>query len=468
MLEISTLLLAKLNEKGIEYLHWKGNSHVRDGFNGIGDADIFTPVGNKVEISQVLAACGFVRFETQNYLKRSDIEDWLGMDTASGILVHVHLHFNMIYGKNILNEYKVAIPQLCMEECIIIDGIKCQNPILEYLIFLHKIVSGSCKSQKKIQKNIEYFKKYMNNYDVDRILTKCGFGATESCYLKETMRKGIIEKRSYKKVSSILCKIVETDVSKFSLPSIKKRISHFATAHTNLFFRKKTCCKRGVSIAFLGQDGAGKSTLTNSLEKWGSWKLEIKRVYLGNGEHYFSWRKNLSTKIKKISILTPIRVLLTVQDFANLAKHTYKEIQKAQKYVGKGVIVMFDRYPQIVYPGINDGPKINAIYTNKVNNRFLRRIFLHYAKTEEYYLSKATAINPDIIFKLTLPPEESIRRKPFEDIALVTRKHNIIKSLQFPQSLTKDIDATQNFEDELIEIKGVIWDTIKRLNKNGN
>ena len=66
-------------------------------------------------------------------------------------------------------------------------------------------------------------------------------------------------------------------------------------------------------------------------------------------------------------------------------------------------------------------------------------------------------LSPDMVIKLLLPPEESIRRKPRENMDVIKRKHQIIKTLMFDGSETYTIDATKEYDKELLEIKSIIW-----------
>lgn len=227
------------------------------------------------------------------------------------------------------------------------------------------------------------------------------------------------------------------------------------------FLRKVPVNKRGVLIAFLGQDGAGKSTVTDDIVKWLNWKIEARKFYLGSGEHYFSWQK----KIKKIihssnPLLKILDGMLAVSDAKSLAKHSYKTLLKAKHYCRKGGIAIFDRFPQVQFVGINDGPKIRSNYLTKVTSPIIRGIVNHYAAIEEKYLKKASLIIPDLVIKLILPPEVSIQRKPQEDLENVKQKHEIIKSLEFPGSEVHVVDATMNYQLEMILIKNCIWDKI--------
>ena len=72
-------------------------------------------------------------------------------------------------------------------------------------------------------------------------------------------------------------------------------------------------------------------------------------------------------------------------------------------------------------------------------------------------LEKAVAHNPDIVFKLLISPEESVKRKPENKIDMMIKKHNVIKKLSFPTSDVIEIDASMIYEEEIVMIKQIIW-----------
>lgn len=224
--------------------------------------------------------------------------------------------------------------------------------------------------------------------------------------------------------------------------------------------------KRGLIICFIGQDGAGKSTVSNDILTWLRWKIEAKKFYLGSGDHYHSWKKNVIKKLSEGSknpLKKALTGILSVWDSVSLAHHVYKTILFANKYANNGGIAIFDRYPQIQYNGINDGPKIRCNVLPRIPGFLAKSIVKLFAQREEKYLLKASSYSPDIVFKLSLSVEESMRRKPEEVIENVQKKHDIIKSLEFNTSTVYEINAEQDYQQELLSIKNIIW---KHLQNN--
>lgn len=229
-----------------------------------------------------------------------------------------------------------------------------------------------------------------------------------------------------------------------------------------MFTRKIPMSGNGLIVAFVGQDGAGKSTVTQDIVKWMNWKIEARRFYLGSGDHYHSVFKMLRKKYeKKRGYAKKIASVCHILDLLKLSFHYKKVVRKAFLYVEKGGVAVFDRYVQNQFAGINDGPKIRSIYNNKTINKSIRAILNLLAFIEERNIQYATKYSPDVVFKLVLAPEESKRRKPEEEMDVIIKKHQIIQKLEFPNSKVYRIDAQMEYEDEILLIKKRIWSELQ-------
>lgn len=254
------------------------------------------------------------------------------------------------------------------------------------------------------------------------------------------------------------------------------------TKFNHCHIRRKTFPNTHLSICLLGQDGSGKSTVTVELEKWLNWKIDAHRFYLGSGEHYNSLMKRLISKVTKSKKSVPPKeksqydnkpahqgkkrkkntknffvATLVSWSLLRIAQRAYKEVKRANQYMGKGGVALFDRFPQTQFEGIYDGPKIGDYYRQSGLDFGIVKWL---AKRENHLIEKIQRYQPRLVFKLMLSPEESIRRKPFEKLEAVTRKHEITKQLQFPNSDVYTVDATQDYQQEIVFIKNQIWETL--------
>lgn len=459
MLLISEKLINSLNSSSIAYLHWKGNNHYEDGFNGVGDIDLLVSKNQKNEVHKLLIHLKFAHFNTQAAKFDQDIEDWLGFDYNTGKLVHLHLHFKMILGQLFPNQYVFTIEPFLYAKQDVKSHCFLQNPIIEYLLLLSRKYK-KCISNKKYAKNFDFLKSVLNNTEANHILRDIGLSQLDvELIISSIYNQNLVNEIFRKK---ILDRFIRTNC-KWPLIEFLNRTGMSTLTNLGFLYKKKTLTNKGFTLVFLGQDGAGKSTIAKLVEEWLSWKVETHNIYLGNGDHYFSWRKKMRDLMPSTFITKPIRALLTISDLKHLAKNNLRKMKNAQSLVENGCIIIYDRYPQIKYEGINDGPKIRINYADRMSYPILKSYVNYCSNIEEKLLAKSVNIKPNVVFKLMLTPEESIKRKPHEDIRQVEKKHEIIKSLEFPESRVEIIDAMQNFDSEILQIKRIIWETIINL-----
>lgn len=484
MLEISKKLFAAFNDSEVIYCSWKGNDHLDKCLSGIGDIDILVSNESKRKCYQTLKELEFLHCESQFGCRIPNVEDWIGFDNATGCLIHIHLHFSIVAGKYGIMEYDIPWASNALESRLLHKetNVYIIEPELELLtryalLTLSPSLLTSLKYRvkgyhipSKYKTEIEFLKSNIErdklHYYVTKLfpensgrliglIQKDDFTSLEFFELTNIYKKALREDRRYNVMIQWL-KEVNMMVSPL-VRKITKKVSPI-----NILTRKTPISGKAPIITFMGQDGAGKSTVVKDIRKWLSWKLEVSQFYLGSGDHYQPWEKRMQNRLHGSNnpIAKLIRKWLPFSYLSKLGKNVYTTIVKANKYANKGGIVLFDRYPQTQYVGINDGPKIRTSIMHHTKNGILHAIADFYAKREEKYLQKAVAYSPDVVIKLMLTPEESIRRKPHENYEAVKHKHEIIKSLKFDSAAVYTVDATQDYEKEIIEIKKIIWQHI--------
>ena len=215
--------------------------------------------------------------------------------------------------------------------------------------------------------------------------------------------------------------------------------------------------KDGFIIAFIGQDGAGKTTISNIMLERLKKDNDVKSMYLGSGENYSSIIKKVYKKLEKRNSNSFLKDVSGMLFYVQVAKRCATKTEISRKMTKNGTIVFWDRCPQIQFEGINDGPKLESKFGNS-ENVLTKLIYPYFRKKEMAYLKNAVDIQPDIVIRLHLSVEESMRRKPENDINKIKRKHMIVENLKFPKSEVIDIDATQPLEQEITQIYTYIED----------
>lgn len=481
MLNISRDLFKSWNEADVLYCHWKSNEHLLPGLNGDTDLDVLLSRDDQAKGEAILYGLDFLQCKSQYGSRYPGVDDWIGFDKETGALIHIHLHYQLVTGHKGMKEYYLPWTEVALQTRIFNNeyGVYTMEPNLEMVTLytriglkadiknLLKCLRGSFKLSKDTQREIAWLKERVNKEAVRKLLDTY-YGSRADNVLR-IMDKEMIGKEDFQRLRRI------TEVTFRNSRRIKSlvRVREFWHFAYNTYL-KKTLRKRvsillvkkvptngkGLTVAFLGQDGAGKTTVTKNLIKWWQWKMDVKYVYLGSGDNYTSWKKKLSRKMPGMSPFKYLSFFLTLLDIRDVTKKAYKNIISAEKYASKGGLVVYDRYPQLLYPGICDGPKIRVRLQKYLGNGFLSRMFMPLADSEEKNIKRIVEHHPDVVIKLLLPPEESIRRKPQENLDAVRQKHEIVKSLEFKSSDVYTIDATMPFNEELVMIKNIIWQHI--------
>lgn len=487
MLQKSKELFEVWNCNSLIYSHWKGNDHLMEGLDGDTDLDVLISPSDHDKGYSLLQEIGFKHFQSQYGSRYPNVEDWLGFDSETGKMLHLHLHYALMTGHTGLKEYELPWGREALETRIQDEesGVYIMNPNLELVSLYTRLIlkskwkwvraarKGSYQLEKHFEKEITYIKQRVDWDVVSEIAIR--YYGNSGLEFSEIVSSPVLTSEKYLRLYSIVLKSMNKYCRFHGVSHIVRRAFMGVIVPLRSIVRKKYNWQlithkvanpsHGLMIAFIGQDGSGKSTVTADIKKWLTWKIEAQRFYLGSGEHFNPIEKRVGNKLAKMEgrIWRPIRNVLSFRLIKKIADNAYTNIRRASKYVHKGGVALFDRFPQTEFANINDGPKIRSSVMPKVSSKIGKWLVGIYASKEEAKLKKAVAYQPDIVFKLTLSPEESIRRKPQENYESVKRKHEIIKQLAFPGSSVYNVDATMEYEQELRIIKRIIWKHIQEL-----
>lgn len=501
MLNICKELFDDWNSEKVRYCHWKSNEHLMKGLDGDTDLDVFVMPEDMPLTEELLERHQYIKFVPQKSARYPLVDEWIGFDYDTGKLVHIHLHYQIITGTKFNKEYVFPLNDQMISDRVIDDNtqVYVASPDLE-IIILYSRIALKAKDKKNIkvnrddQKEIDYLKAQT---DKERLQKNCQifFGNNAqsfyNCILSEKLSAQewyslfLMAKKwlaPYRKNSELYVKV-------------KYRYHYYRNIVMAVLRKKmkkhpitrKTLPNGGLSVCFIGADGSGKSTVSCDIQKWLNWKIEAERIYLGSGDHYNSLTKRLvlgftnkknssrtvtekkgevvqasaNAKPKKNSLKGRILrfgySVLSCRYLNQIAVRSYKEIKKAYKYVGKGAVALYDRFPQNQFPGLYDGPKIRERYAG-YKSTYIRLM----ADREEKAIENAQKYQPDLVFKLILTPEESVRRKPDHTLEEVAPKANITPKLEFKNSHVVEIDAAQPYEQEILQIKRTIWKEMLR------
>lgn len=501
MLKISKDLFDCWNNNSVVYCHWKSNEHLAEGLEGGTDLDVLLSPKDRELGCSILRDLRFVKFHSQFGSRYPNVEDWIGFDHGTGRLVHLHLHFALMTGHKGVKEYELPwIGEALSTRIQNQDtGVFIMNPTLELVSLYTRLILkanrnvvrdarvGRYRMGNHFQKEIAFVKKNVDE-DMLREISRRYFGKDWSEFV-HIVKQPELSAALYVRLNEIVSfamagysrfRGVSLHLRRVFYPVIiklKRRLSRWGRG---VLTRKVANPRGGFSVAFIGQDGSGKSTVTEEIKKWLNWKIEANRFYLGSGEHYNSLLKRIIShgvsikhkhdcvstspgvnsipqKKRKKGIRSFISTVLVSWNMLRIAKRAYRVLLAAEKYKRRGGIPLYDRFPQIQFEGIYDGPRIANYYKKTGLDFYLVRLI---ARREYSLFRKIQQWQPEVVFKLILPPEESIRRKPIENLDNVIQKHRVTQELVFPDSRVFTVDATQDYNNEILFIKRQIWESV--------
>ncbi len=489
-------LFRDLNEKDIIYVHWKSNEHILEGLMGKTDLDVLIPENQHDQVVECLKDNGYVMTVSMKWQLYPFVEDWIGFCSNTGIQTHIHLHMRLITGKPYVKEQYLPFDAEILQSRMLSElDVYVADPNLEIIILLIRTVikqsvfstilnnNGEFLFSKNVKREYEYLKKIVERDCINKFSSETLPGHEEliesiifeKCTNKRMLElKNIVNKEfeAYRRCNYISAVCLST----FRYYYIKLRSILKIALNT----KKTLASQKGLIITFIGVDGSGKSTISKKVQNDLNWKIDSRYFYLGSGDgstsilnrllrRYAIAKKSLSN-VDSTHVISKnnnpthkcgahgLKLLISNLNSVSNAKAKYKACKKMDTIRHNGGIAITDRYPQIQFIGINDGPHIVNLGSG------LFALINKWLKKKEYeYLEKACSYKPDIIIKLSIPFEVSRARKKDSSEESIKRKIEIIDSIHFDGSREYIVDNTGELEGTLLKVKNIIWDEIKRI-----
>ncbi|MBD5448757.1 MAG: hypothetical protein HDR28_01080 [Lachnospiraceae bacterium] len=470
MLDVCIKIFDELIKQEVNYCHWKSNEHLSDGLNGKTDMDLLVSKADAKKFSDILIKCECINVQPQFGSRYTDVEEWVGYDRETGKLIHLHVHYRMITGAKHVKEYILPWHALALDTKVLNGNIYVMEPNLELIILYMRIVLKEQESIRKMdrfvvpseyRKEILWLKKQIDRKILFNLIEKIWKKEKDNVlqlYCKEKLTKNDWAK--LQELARVQADIVRREkiLNLYSISASRKRLvgvkrSLKKSFEIVPFTTLKTLRGKGYVFVFIGCDGSGKSSVTEEIHKWLSWKLDCQKFYFGTGVGY---KKPIISRISSMAWLPDIvRKICRMMFYYQVSWRCVYMRLLLDFYIRRGGIAVCDRYPQTQFKGIYDGPKIQALQL--CNDSAWGRVFM---RREEKNIAKVENKKIDVLFKLMIPAEVALKRSPGHMLREVKRKAQITEKLQFSECDVYEIDATQPFEEEILEIKGIIWDKL--------
>lgn len=464
----SKVLLEALKKAGIRFAHWKGNSHLMKALEGQSDIELLIDPAHKEDFEEVMKKLSFKKATSPKWSTYPKVEDWIGFDSETGNLLHLHTHYTIVTGiKYVKHLYLPWLEEFFSQlKTDPKSGWPIPKPELEAIVLLIRIWA-KMPLNKRMKKNPEVPENSVQ--ELVQLLKDSSTGTlVKTCkQLKLKIPESFIlsiEKIKSKDDNAEIIKLAKFFYRQVKQYYRKPWISSLAQYYyfknylkfTSFFFRffaplsyRKKLNTGGKIFALIGSDGSGKSTLSNDLVNWLTYKIDTHYFYLGKAPfirsynkvifsptHFLQSENGLSKKLRKA--LGSVYHLL-------LPQKKLKMLHVAKGLSQSGSLVICDRFPQMNVLNMHDGPKLQ---NGKPSIKGQKELKL---------FEKFSELEPDIVFKLKVLPEIAAKRKASHSPDTIRVKCEKLEEISFKSAKVIEIDASKPYPNVLLEIKNEIW-----------
>lgn len=472
-------LFKAFHENDILYCHWKSNEHLDASFKGDTDFDVLFDRKQKDIIEKLFNKNGFVLFNAPYNRRYSEIVDFIGVDYEQNKIIHFHTHYHLEIGTSGLKEYHYTIEEEILSKRVFSTDFECYiiDPRYEFLLLIIRLslkVRSNWKSNFRHNNEVENSNRELRwlkeRVSLDQLINL--INKLEIPYEEEDIIRIYNNEFEYETLYSLSLK-------KNQIEDLKKE-SNFrmqATKWSKWFYfqygrvvrktglsyvvKRRVNPEGGFSIAVLGSDGSGKSTQMKELKKIFSTKIDVESFYLGSNKGSRSSFRKLLDLIEDKNLyfnIRPLERLLNLLFALTIGYEKKVRLKKALKLKNKGVLVLFDRFPQADNYTFNDGPLLKKAINSK------NIIYKSIGRYEKKLYSPSSDKYPNIIIKLIADPNVLAQRRNMS-LEQINTKQNSIIGLTFGNKVPIiTIDANMSINEVTSEILGIIQENW--LNQN--
>ncbi len=469
---VSTLFKA-LDERDISYIHWKSNEHLPAALRGETDLDLLVDPDDRSEFLGVLDRLGFVALEPPAVRKVPGIDGYLGLDPATGSLIHLDVHYRLVLGEQLVKNHHLPVESWLLDDAARMEGVAVPRPERELLMlyirsmlkttyrqFARSILTGGSPLPDRIRREASWLAGLVDVTLLPATAESSGLGIT-GVELIEFHRRATEDRIDWRYVfdnkRSLRARLRQHERLPRYLAGPKKAFLRLRSGRVlrrlGLGIPPRHLAASAPVVAVVGADGSGKTRLTKDLETWLGRKLVVHHLYYGQPKSG-AWFKLLNkpgsvvrNRAGSSGLLTKLARYTDGLKWLSLARARRAQFHKGRRWASQGETVIAERYPLPEFFDMEtpmDGPRLQR--TGPFANTELK-IY------REIDIPDLTIVlNTDVATlrdrKLDLTLEEHVA------------KVEAVESLPAAEGRTF-IDAASPYEDVLLGAKNAIWDAIR-------
>ncbi len=486
VLDLIRALCEGLAAEAISYCHWKSNAALDRSACGKNDLDLLVARADADRFFALIYRLGFKEFYSPSDYGAPGVANYYGYDRPSLRWVHLHVHFQLMVGNDFTKSYHLAVEKAYLASAFQQGLFRIPAPEFELIVFTIRMTlkhstwdailgrQGALSSSE--QQELAQLSGDAHREKVYRLLAEnfpsLNQALFEACLGSLQAGAGFAARvRSAQGLLRALAACSRRSrLADLWLQAGRRALA----AYQNRVRRQKSRmrpAKGGLLIAFVGGDGAGKTTAVAETQAWLAKYVSAPRVHLGKPD----W-SGLTILIRGG---LKVGTLLRLYPFVNLscdqmldldhlafpgypwllrevctARDRFLTYRQARKLASNGGLALCDRFP---LPEIRlmDGLYPIDQFPRLFPDKFWVKPLLALAR--RYYQAIAS---PDLLLVLRVHPDTAVQRKTDEAPAYVQARTEEIWGLPFvaPQAIV--IDANQDIQTVQAAIRDAIWAAI--------
>jgi hypothetical protein len=497
-LGVLRVLFERLHAEGIPYCLWRKNEHVDASLAGATDVDLLVARRAIVPLTRILGQTNFKRVVVQRGRGSPGIEDYVGFDSQTAALTHVHVHYQLTLGEKFLKGHRPPWEELYLSTRVLDEdrGVYLADPNLELIVLVLRagmklrardfLIEGLGKPYFRggLLREFRWLAARVRPERVAELATRL-VGVRAGALFPAMIAAG---RPSLRQLLAIR-RTAEPSLREYRLYDKWETVRHVWARELSIVWWKvkywhlaarssRTLPQGGLIVAFIGVEGTGKSTLVAEIADWLSHEVSVVSTYAGSDNGSAALPRRV---LQRLAALRRRAVGKTVRDItpqtpasADASQPTRQSISLAQaiwveargrerraralyarRARGLGMIVVSDGFPHSQFPGCNDGPRLGDWIEH--SSRWHRQL----ARREHEAFRLAELYPPDLVVKLQLSPAVAARRKPETPQAQIFPGVEMVRRLSYPDTTRiVDVDASLPLEQVVLEVKRAVWNAI--------
>jgi thymidylate kinase len=489
-------VFSALDGAEVRYCHWKSTTGLPIALAGGTDLDLLVDRDDAATFTATIRTAGFKPFVSHPSRRFIGVEDWLGHDAESGRLVHLHVYYRLVLGEDHVKNHVLPIEKAVLDGVVRRHGVNVPAPATELVILIIRALlkyrrTDAAKDALRLGRrggippNLraeaadlaarvssdelrDAARRLVPSMaaetftDFVELLRSDHRDAATLLRLRAATRRGL---RGFERLPARRAMAISIGARLQRAPGLRQVLR----PRTKADLRRKSSAVGGLTVALIGPDGAGKSTVIDEVVRWLGWRLSLRVLYLGTARpsHSAGAAQAVSRLLFRLDRrLRPAAGPASgpLSSFANLAaalrylaeaRDRAARARDGRQMAANGALVLFDRYP-LEWVRLTTRPVDGARIADLGEDSRHGLLGMLRRREEATY---AGIPAPDLVILLAVQPEIALSRKGNTNRdAIIGKARAVLDAAErAPGAGVVVIDASQPLEDVVRSVEAEIW-----------